>query len=147
VAEGGIPASSHDAFGRFNVNFTATPHPITPGLKTFEVADELYFNQHGSEPIEPLITAVSKTTKRPEPLAWTYAYGAGRVFQTLLGHSEKTYDAFDAREMIRRAVAWVARRRLSPIKRQDDPDPAAASVDRKADSALQHPRRGDRDRG
>ena len=83
---GGQPASSHDAFGRFAVNFTATQHPVTAGLKAFEVSDELYFNQHGSEPIEPLITAVSTASKREEPLAWAYQYGEGRIFQTLLGH-------------------------------------------------------------
>ena len=84
-------------------------HPITAGLKDFEVTDELYFNQAGKEPIVPLITAHSKVTKRDEPLAWTYEYGKARVFQTLLGHSEKTYDVPAACEMLRRAVAWTAR--------------------------------------
>jgi len=32
-----------------------------------------------------------------EPLAWAYNLGKGRVFQTLLGHSEKTYDGFETR--------------------------------------------------
>ena len=58
----------------------------------------------------PLITAKSKVTQRDEPLAWTYEYGKARVFQTLLGHSEKTYDAPEACEMLRRATAWAARR-------------------------------------
>ena len=129
-AADGQPTSNHDAFGPFTVNFTGAPHPVTAGLKAFEVTDELYFNQHGVEPIEPLIAAVSKVSKRAEPLAWSYSYGEGRVFQTLLGHSEKTYAAFEAREMIRRAVAWVAKRKVSATERYDDPNPAspAASV-------------------
>jgi type 1 glutamine amidotransferase len=129
-AADGQPPSNHDAFGPFTVNFTGAPHPVTAGLQAFEVTDELYFNQHGVEPIEPLITAVSKVSKRAEPLAWSYPYGDGRVFQTLLGHSEKTYAAFEAREMIRRAVAWVAKRKVSATERYDDPNPAspAASV-------------------
>jgi len=65
-------------------------------------ATELYFRQDGTEPVEPLITASSKVTKKNEPLAWTYHYGKGRIFQTLLGHSEKTYDSFAATEMLRR---------------------------------------------
>ena len=83
------------------------------------MTDELYYNQDGDEPIEPLIAAESRNTKRLEPLAWTYTYGKGRVFQTLLGHSEKTYEAFEAREMLRRAVAWTAGqevRRLDPSR-------------------------------
>lgn len=115
------PPSSHDAFGRFMVLPTKTKHPITAGLTRFEITDELYFHQDGDEPIEPLIQGESKVTKKFEPLAWTYDYGKGRVFQTLLGHSEKTYDAFEAREMLRRACAWVAHQPVRPLdpKRDD----------------------------
>jgi len=115
--------SSHDAFGRFVVVPTKVPHPITEGLSRFEVFDELYFNQEGDEPIEALVSAESKITHKLEPLAWTYRYGKGRIFQTLLGHSEKTYDAFEAREMLRRAVAWSADRPLRPLTAARDPTP------------------------
>lgn len=104
----GKPPSGHDAFGRFTVRPTAADHPIVKGLRPFEVTDELYFRQDGEEPIEPLIVAESKVTKKLEPLAWAYGYGKGRVFQTLLGHSEKTYDSPEACEMLRRAAEWAA---------------------------------------
>lgn len=108
----GEAKSGHDAFGRFTVNVTKLRHPITAGLDKFEVTDELYFRQDGSEPFEPLITGHSKKTDRDEPLAAVYTYGKGRIFQTLLGHSEKTYDTFEACEMLRRAAAWASRRRV-----------------------------------
>jgi type 1 glutamine amidotransferase len=122
-AAGGFPASSHDSFAVFTVDL-ATPSPLTEGLKNFVVTDELYFNQQGDQPIDPLITARSKITKRDEPLAWTYSYGSGRVFQTLLGHSAKTYEVFEGREMLRRAVAWAANRKVFATERYDDPDPS-----------------------
>jgi len=109
-AREGKPASGHDAFGRFTVRVTEADHPITRGLRAFEVNDELYFHQDGTEEIVPLIAAESKVTKKLEPLAWTSTYGKGRVFQTLLGHSEKTYDAPEACEVLRRAVVWAAGR-------------------------------------
>lgn len=112
--------SGHDAFGRYTVNITAEEHPITEDLQAFEVADELYYNQAGSEPITPLITAKSKDTKRDEPLAFAYQYDEGRVFQTLLGHSEQTYDSYEPREMLRRAVAWVARRKVLPLPTEQE---------------------------
>jgi type 1 glutamine amidotransferase len=107
--------SSHDAFGEFTVHPTKVDSPLIKGLEPFTIQDELYFSQQGEESIEPLITANSKITKKDEPLAWTYTYGKARVFQTLLGHSEKTYEVFGPREMLRRAVAWAechGRRRL-----------------------------------
>jgi type 1 glutamine amidotransferase len=107
---GDRPPSGHDAFGKFTVLVTEAKHPLTEGLKRFEVEDELYFGQDGDAPIEPLLAAESKVTRRLEPLAWAYTYGKGRVFQTLLGHSEKTYDAVEAREVLKRAARWVARR-------------------------------------
>lgn len=112
--------SGHDAFGPYTVNVTTIEHPITAGLKPFEVTDELYYHQAGSEPIEPLLTARSKDTKQDEPLAWAYQYDEARVFQTLLGHSEQTYDAYEPREMLRRAVAWAARRKVVPLPRDEE---------------------------
>jgi type 1 glutamine amidotransferase/cytochrome c2 len=117
----GEKQSGHDAFGEFTVRVEPRPHPVTEGLSDFQVTDELYFRQDGDEPIEPLITAQSKVTMRDEPLAWTYSYGEGRVFQTVLGHSEKTYESFEACEMIRRAAAWVARRPIVAGSKPADP--------------------------
>src|SRR5262249_34254969 len=109
------PPSGHDAFARYVAEPTKVKHPITEGLKPFEIEDELYFRQDGTGPIEPLITARSRVTKQDESLAFAYMYGKGRVFQTLMGHSEKTYDAFEPREMLRRAVAWCANREVKPL--------------------------------
>ncbi|MCX7423082.1 MAG: ThuA domain-containing protein [Planctomycetia bacterium] len=112
--------SGHDAFGPFKVDVTPLEHVITAGLKNFDVVDELYFKQDG-RPVDPLITAKSKVTGRDEPLAFVGSYGKGKIFQTLLGHSEKTYDAFEPREMLRRAAAWAANRRVLKLRAEDDP--------------------------
>ncbi len=111
--------SAHDEYREI----TAQPlsdHAIVDGLKPFTVEDELYVRQRGDEPIMPLLQAHSLVTGQDEPLAWTYRYGTGRVFQTLLGHSEKTYEAFAVREILRRAVAWTAGREIHRIDPADD---------------------------
>lgn len=117
----GEAQSGHDAFGPFTVKITPVEDPITAGLSDFDITDELYFRQDGTEPIEPLIAAHSKITARDEPLAWKYTYGKGRVFQTLLGHSERTYEAYAACEMLRRAVAWCAGTEVREFARTDAP--------------------------
>lgn len=116
----GDAQSGHDVFGLFKVDVTPIEHVITAGLKGFDVIDELYFKQDG-RPVDPLITAKSKVTGRDEPLAFVGSYGKGRVFQTLLGHSEKTYDVYEPREMLRRAAAWAANRRVLKLRPEDDP--------------------------
>ena len=100
--------SAHDAFGPFHVDVTAVKDPITAGLQPFDTTDELYFKQVGEDPIVPLVTARSKTTGQDEPLAWSYAYGKGRIFQTLLGHDGPAVRSAGA--LIRRGAVWAARR-------------------------------------
>ena len=98
--------SSHDPYGPFRVNLTELKHPITAGLGPFDTTDELYFNQQGELPIEPLVTARSKITGKDEPLAFAYSFGEGRVFQTLLGHDAVAIRA--AGELIRRGCLWAS---------------------------------------
>ncbi|MDB5390500.1 MAG: Trehalose utilization, partial [Planctomycetaceae bacterium] len=53
-----------------------------------------------------LFTAHSKVTKQDEPMAWAYEYGTGRVFQTVLGHSDVSVRK--AGSVIRRGAVWAA---------------------------------------
>src|SRR5690606_4652004 len=47
--------SGHDSYGEFKVNISDKKHPITSGIENFLTTDELYFNQKGENPIEPLL--------------------------------------------------------------------------------------------
>lgn len=100
--------SGHDPYGTFRVSPTSLPHPIIDGIQAFETSDELYFNQKGDEPIEPLLTAASRVTRRDEPIAWAYSYGEGRVFQTVLGHDAGSLRAPAVQKLLRQAGSWVA---------------------------------------
>jgi type 1 glutamine amidotransferase len=100
--------SGHDSFGPFRVEIAAVKHPITSGLMPFDTVDELYFTQAGDQPIEPLATALSKVTKKNEPMAWAYEYEKARVFQTVLGHADASVRQAGA--LIRRGCVWAASR-------------------------------------
>jgi type 1 glutamine amidotransferase len=106
----GLDQSGHDPYGPFSVHVTQAgqTHPITAGLGGFETTDELYFRQQGELPITPLVSARSKITNQDEPLAWAYEYGSGKVFQTVLGHSDVSIRAAGA--LIRRGAVWTAKR-------------------------------------
>ncbi|MEK8126609.1 ThuA domain-containing protein [Paenibacillus filicis] len=100
--------SAHDDYGTFRVRMLDESHPITQGIASFDIQDELYFNQEGDVEIVPLYAAVSNITNREEPLAWTSAYRNSRVYQTLLGHDRHAYAVPEVQELLRRAVRWVA---------------------------------------
>lgn len=106
--------SGHDAYGTFTVRLSDVSHRITQGIAPFETVDELYYRQVGDLPVTPLLVAQSKDTKQDEPLAFVYEEGKGRVFQCLLGHSADSLKTPAVAEMMRRAVAWTARREVLP---------------------------------
>lgn len=106
--------SAHDHYGTFEVRVDTKhrQHSLVACLRNFEVEDELYWRQHGDEPIEPLLVATSKVTGVDEPLAWAYEVNHSRVVQSLLGHSASTYASPTARAFVRRVIAWCARRAI-----------------------------------
>ena len=103
--------SGHDGYGPFRVDIASQSHPVTKGLSSFATRDELYFNQQGSEPIEVLATAHSKTTGKDEPIAFVYHYGAARVFQTFLGHDAASLRSPGVAQLVRRAYLVGGRSR------------------------------------
>jgi type 1 glutamine amidotransferase len=102
-------SSAHDTYDTFWVHKTTIPHFITEGIDSFETVDELYYNQEGNEPIEPLLAATSRNTGNDEPLAWIYTYGKGRIFQTLLGHDAESLNSAELKKVLKRAALWVSR--------------------------------------
>ncbi|WP_240415930.1 ThuA domain-containing protein [Paenibacillus periandrae] len=99
--------SRHDKYGEFEVFITDNTHPITEGIASFTITDELYFDQEGDVDIHPLYAAHSKITGKEEPLAWVSEYRNSRVYQTLLGHDRNAYLVPEVREILRRSVVWV----------------------------------------
>ena len=116
--------SGHDAYGAFTVHVLHPDHLLTSGIADFGTTDELYFHQQGELPIEPLLTARAKTTGQDEPLAFAYTEGQGRIFQTLLGHDANALRTPAHAEIIRRAIAWAAKREVLPQPVQASPQAA-----------------------
>ena len=76
----------HDPYGSFQVTMTDVDHPITRGLKPFEITDELYTCLAGSLPIQVLAESKSKVDGKNYAMAFILSYGKGRVFHSPLGH-------------------------------------------------------------
>lgn len=103
--------SQHDHYGIFEVK-PCSDHPLVAEIGPFKVQDELYFNQAGTEEINVLMTAKSKITGKDEPMLWNYKVNKSRVVQSMLGHSAKTYESSEMRVLVRRIIAWCAKRQI-----------------------------------
>jgi uncharacterized protein len=98
----------HDPYGMFRVEPRSPRHPILKGLAPFDTTDELYTCLAGDAPIEVLAAARSKVDGKDYPMAFTRAYGKGRVFLSPLGHDVKALAVPAVAELFRRGAAWAA---------------------------------------
>jgi len=101
--------------GSYTVKIVDTQSPITRGLKDFALKDELYYQMQMMPDVQPLATIDYQGTAWP--VAWTRAYGDGRVFHTNLGHRDFGPDKDDPlrnpnlTKLIIQGAEWVAARR------------------------------------
>jgi type 1 glutamine amidotransferase len=88
--------------------------PLTEGIADFQVHSEQYYMH-----VDPSNHVLATTTFKPKeaswvtgtvmPVAWTRQWGKGRVFYSSLGHTPDEFDVPEARELLRRGIAWAAR--------------------------------------
>jgi type 1 glutamine amidotransferase len=105
----------HDPYGQFTVKIIDNAHPITRNPGNVETHDELYTCLKASKvPIHVLAESVSKVDGKPYPMAFTLEKGKGRIFHTTLGHDEQSLSATGVQTMIKRALAWCAKRENLP---------------------------------
>lgn len=99
---------------RYMVEITSDD-PLVAGIDDFEVASEQYYLH-----VDPA-NRVLATTRFPTvdwyhsanppadvPVAWTRAWGEGRVYYNALGHKANVIDHGPALEMLRRGLLWAA---------------------------------------
>jgi uncharacterized protein len=124
---------THPTYRHFNVSVSAPDHPLLRGIEPFELDDELYvIEQHGEIDVllethwggEALGGRTIEAGRRP--LMYHRQAGEGGVLYLALGHCNRPYDSPRAgvlqpdlrgpwelpvyKELIRRGVAWAARR-------------------------------------
>jgi uncharacterized protein len=88
------------------IKVTDIQHPITQGMKDFEVIDETYMGRWWAKGNDVLLT--TNHPENDEPIAWTRKYGKSKVFNIQLGHDEKAYNCREFRELIVRGIRWTA---------------------------------------
>ncbi|MDQ3514258.1 MAG: ThuA domain-containing protein [Chloroflexota bacterium] len=98
------------------VDLVPGDHPITRGLSSFPMRSEQYY-LHVDPGNAVLATTTFDGTRGDVPwiagcvmpVAWTRAWGRGRVAYCSLGHKDADFDVPEARELVHRGLRWATR--------------------------------------
>jgi uncharacterized protein len=103
---------------RYMVNMRVADHPITQGVKDFEVRSEQYYMH-----VDPGLKVLADT-KFPAPgvdgphvpngqitmpVLWTKMYGKGKVFYSSIGHTAALVESEPHLTIMRRGFHWAAK--------------------------------------
>jgi len=84
-------------------------HPVTQGLRDFDIVDETYII---GEPDQPgndiLITAECPVGIKN--IGWARTYKKSRVFATASGHDNRVYSDFNYRRLLHNAIHWTSKK-------------------------------------
>ncbi len=92
----------------FTVHIADPEHPVTRGLKDFEIHDETYGLFDMSPDSHPLITADAPTSAKN--IGWARTYDRARVVFIQLGHDAQAYRNPSYQKLVAQAIQWVAKR-------------------------------------
>jgi type 1 glutamine amidotransferase len=92
----------------FQVKVTDPNHPVTKGVKDFQITDETYSNMEIRHDVHPLLSTDEPTSS---PLVgWTNRYWNARIVTLTLGHDRVAWEHPAFRKILLQALLWVAER-------------------------------------
>lgn len=92
----------------YKLHIADPEHPVTKGVKDYEIHDEAYKLFDVADECHPLVTT-------DEPLSnkvtgWAKTYEGARVVYLQSGHDHFAYENPNYRQTVRQAIRWVAKR-------------------------------------
>lgn len=137
---GGYYETGYSTNPHWVADFTDLPrHPITRGVKPFDVKDEWYFNIRfapESKEVTPILKAkppdnvrgtpaAKEHPGRTEVVAWAFERsGGGRSFGFTGGHFHNNWGDENFRRLVVNAILWTAHVEVPPDGAKVDLDPA-----------------------
>lgn len=81
-------------------------HPVTRGIRDFEIIDEVYGGTEILRTVKPLLSTTQP--KSMHYVAWINHYGNSDVVYIQLGHGPSAYANANYRKLIQQAIEWSA---------------------------------------
>jgi len=91
---------------KFTVRIADPEHPVTQGLKDFEIDDETYKGFYVNPGVKELLRV--RHPKGAPVIGWTNQYGKARVAYIQLGHGPAAFANPNYRHLILNAIRWAA---------------------------------------
>jgi type 1 glutamine amidotransferase len=92
----------------FTVHVVDPSHPVTRGVKDFEIHDETYNLFDVANDVHPLLTTSDPHSNKV--IGWAKNYGAARVVYLQSGHDHFAYENPNYQKIVRQAIRWTAHR-------------------------------------
>jgi type 1 glutamine amidotransferase len=89
---------------KYMVNITKKKHPVTKGIKDFEIFDETYKGYYVALGVVPILTTTEKSSQ--PIIGWTSKYGKARVVTFQCGHAAPTFQNENFRKLLKQAIEW-----------------------------------------
>lgn len=94
----------HDV--HFNVKVTGTEHPVTKGVRDFEIFDETYKGYYVEEGVTPLLTTEEPSSN--SLIGWAKNYNKARIVVLQSGHDVPTFENPHFKKLLKQAVIFVS---------------------------------------
>ncbi|MGO8697987.1 MAG: ThuA domain-containing protein [Limisphaerales bacterium] len=100
------PPSSYQHGRHFVIHVVDQSHPITRGVRDFEIHDETYKGFEVTADVHPLLT--TDDPESTKTIAWTKTYLSSRVFFLQSGHDHFAWDNPNYQRLLRQGIRWAA---------------------------------------
>ena len=88
----------------FRAYVAGKKHPVTKGVKDFELFDETYKGYFTEPGIEPLLTTTEESSNTV--IGWAWQYGKSRIITLQSGHDTPTFQNKNFRRLLKQAIEW-----------------------------------------
>lgn len=93
---------------QFTIHVADSQHPVTSGVRDFEIHDETYNLFDVADGNHVLLTTDERESNKV--IGWAKTYGDARVVYLQSGHDHVAYENPNYRQILRQAIHWTARR-------------------------------------